>query len=212
MRQLILALVMSAATVAPAHASLVYLNDIEVLDTNSNLVWLAPWVTEGLGPVNTYTQNGWRLPGKNPPVYRSVFHVAWDEYYGGNLNYQELLYFFGDFIEGTPIVGPNGYGTRWNSHYVVHVRADWPPTFLGDDGFTECCASIEAILALEPGPGAFIDIEGGPIQLPESGLWPERRLFLVRDYSVVPIPASAWLLGTGVVGLLGRSLRRRSAA
>jgi len=44
MRQLVLGLVLSAATVAPAHASLVYLNDIGVLDTNRNLVWLAPWV------------------------------------------------------------------------------------------------------------------------------------------------------------------------
>jgi len=32
------------------------------------------------------------------------------------------------------------------------------------------------------------------------------------DIALVPAPPAVWLLGTGVVGLLGRSLRRRSAA
>ena len=40
MRQLLLTAALTIAGWTPAHAAPVYLNDIAVLDTNSNFVWL----------------------------------------------------------------------------------------------------------------------------------------------------------------------------
>ena len=36
----------------------------------------------------------------------------------------------------------------------------------------------------------------------------DRGVFMVRDYSVVPIPAAIWLFGTGLIALLGIARRR----
>ncbi len=212
-RSIAITLTLCLTAIAPAKASLVYLNDTEVLDTNTNLVWLAPWVTEGLGPVNDYTNSGWRMLNEIP-ITRSVFHVAWTEYYGGNLNYEGLLDFFGNFIEGAPITGPTVGGTTWYSSLVI--GGVWPPApGCVDDGIVLCGLGwISATLRLDPTlpqqyPGAFSDIVGDPIMRPASGVWPNDRMFLVRDH-VIPIPAAVWLFGSAL-GVMGW-LRRKATA
>jgi len=216
MRQLLLTATLTMAAWTPAHATLVYLNDIEVLDTNSNLVWLAPWVTEGLGPVNAYTQNGWRLSmGGITPIDRLI---------SGKLDpeidsYADAVRFFSVFLAGEPET--TILNDRYDVPNTVWLYGTWPPPpeFVNPvNGRAECCTAV-VNYTLYAGPDSYnpnalwyLGGHGGPVDLPASGDWPGVRMFLVRDYSVVPIPASAWLLGTGVVGLLGRSLRRRSVA
>jgi len=215
MRQLLLTATLMIAAWTPAHATLVYLNDIEVLDTNSNLVWLAPWVTEGLGPVNAYTKNGWRLSmGGIIPIDRLIFR---------NLDpktdsYADAVRFFSVFLAGEPET--TILNDRYDVPNTVWLYETWPPLpeFVNPvNGWAECCTGVVEYTVYGPdslNPNALWRLggQGGPVSLPASGDWPGVRMFLVRDYSIVPIPASVWLLGTGVVGLLGRSLRRRLAA
>ena len=42
------------------------------------------------------------------------------------------------------------------------------------------------------------------------GSW-DTGSFLVQDISPVPIPAAIWLFGTGIIGLIGFSKRRKAA-
>ena len=65
-------------------------------------------------------------------------------------------------------------------------------TFLGEDGVTTTFTSTDYTTGGLTRDSAFANL----------------GVFMVRDYTVVPIPAAIWLFGTGLIALLGIARRK----
>ncbi|MEO8445824.1 MAG: hypothetical protein ABI567_12525, partial [Gammaproteobacteria bacterium] len=172
MHRLLVAITLALTYGMPARAAVVYLNDVEVLDTRTNLVWLAPWVTRGLGKENSYTRDGWRLVDNVTAITGLV---------NGSLNpsvtgYDDAVRFFSGFLMGSPStpVPANGY--------QVPTTLFGTANFIGNSGDIECCLSGLEISVLRQPDGTWsYDWTDSPADLPASGGKPGVGMFLVRD-------------------------------
>lgn len=86
---------------------------------------------------------------------------------------------------------------------------------LADDGITEAAASMETFTnsgfnwgRSNPFTGP---IHNNPPNRPQDGFPLQQGNWLVRPVSAVPIPASVWLFGSGLLGLIGISRRKKTA-
>ncbi|MBN8280601.1 MAG: hypothetical protein J0M16_08345 [Gammaproteobacteria bacterium] len=126
MRQLLLGALAFTATIVPAQAALFYLNDSEVLDSATGLVWLNVRLTDGMPFDNVYTQHGWRLAGPGGPfdLFTSNFPGVHDWPYSPyRPEVEQLLTFLGATTETYAGGGKNFdlIARNWDDPYNVYA-------------------------------------------------------------------------------------------
>lgn len=175
-------------------ASLAYLDNQKVYDSNSGLLWLDTSLTNDLSLNNIYTENGWTLASTN-----QLFGL----FNQNNIDEISLLLFLGGVYEGEYYNGDNEY-RLWagvdNGDYsydtaTVDIFLDG--TYNGNIQFNDTYIPLGysgeiVYLGVNQGIASYSDISG--------------PYFLVKP---VPVPASIYLFVSGLIGLIGLIKHRK---
>jgi len=94
-----------------------------------------------------------------------------------------------------------------DTYFILGKVTAGSGTWMMDPGTWDLSLAISpaTICTVDPGPRAYVARD---FMSPGSQI---ASLSNVRAFSVVPVPAAIWLFGSGVVGLIGISRRRRAA-
>ncbi len=150
-------------------------------------------------------------------------------YYGapellsGGIELQTLFGITKTFVDGDGIndrfITTDGYAIGWetiNFSYGLYGNTgecEWA-------GITNTClANVEVGYAVS-GQSSYLHIahyqgwdanDNSPATFPVLQAYPSVGSFLVRELTPIPIPAAVWLLGSGLIGLIGMGRRRARA-
>ena len=151
--------------------------------------------------LEAYAPQGWRL-ATTEQVY-DLFDFFYPTYDGGTIGKMELF----DAADPTADIIESrnswlmSFGTYIDAENDLHSRG-W---YLDEGGNAQL---MGAILNTDPLSsylyGADWDLTGKTI----TSQYDNVGVFLVRDFTVVPIPAAIWLFGTGLIALLGIARRK----
>ena len=179
-------------------------------DTSTGLEWLDISVTRGLGVTYDVIPGleqgqrfeGWRLAtAAELGSFFDAFGGDSNHYYDGlstqnNGLFDRIAPFWGDaWCEHTGCETGDG----WTSAVIAGQDTDSPQwvASIVDDITNDLFLSVDYIKFNNFDFSTYLDAEGGT------------GTALVRDISTVPVPAAAWLFGSGLMGLIAISRRKK---